>query len=65
MRLGLTPAAMIVDIGSDARLLFVLGSGNRVPPGIAINIIALVALGMLLASRRTVLRANAHVSKSR
>ena len=52
VRLGITGTRTFAAVGSDARLLLILGSGNHVPSGIAINVATLAAFGILLASRR-------------
>jgi len=52
VRLGITNTGTFVAIGSDARLQLILGSGNRVPSGMAINVATLAVLGILLVSRR-------------
>jgi hypothetical protein len=40
------------DVGNDARLLLIVGSGNNVPEGVAVNVAALGVLLVLVASRR-------------
>jgi len=39
--------------GLEAHLLLILGAGNRVPAGVALNLAALLALIVLLATRST------------
>lgn len=52
LRLGLGAFGIHANAGSDARLLLVLGSGNRIPPGLAVNALALVALAILFSAHR-------------
>lgn len=49
VRIGFGTAGAGINVGSDARLLLIAGSRNTVPPGVAINVLAIAALALLLA----------------
>jgi hypothetical protein len=51
LRVALGTAGFSADLGNDARLIFILGADNRIPAGMAINVLALAALAILMASR--------------
>jgi hypothetical protein len=55
VRVAATGNRLAVDVGNDARLLLILGSGNHVPAGVAINVVALGVLSILVASRHAIL----------
>lgn len=46
--LAMGPDGFRMGAGIDARYLFILGESNRVPPGLSINLIAVVGLALLL-----------------
>ena len=52
LRLGLSESGVHMDFGNDARMLLILGAGNQLPPGIAINLLALGAFTLLIATHR-------------
>ena len=55
LRLGFSTLGMGTDIGSDARLLFIIGPDNRVPTGLAVNVLALAGLAILFSAHRATL----------
>ena len=52
LRVAIGGLGVTTDFGNDARLLLILGSGNRVPPGAAVNLLSLTALLLLVAAHR-------------
>ena len=51
--LAASEAGWRIGGGLEAHLLLILGAGNRVPAGLALNLSALLALTVLLATRST------------